>query len=67
MKENITPLSFIGIDSIPEARFRMMLPEPTHEEMAGAMYYEETIVWPPKDPKDVDAGGAILKRRVWVS
>ena len=67
MKENITPLSFLRVDSIPEARFRMMLPEPTHEETLGAMYYEETIVWPPKDPKDVDAGGENLKRRVWVS
>ena len=64
MSKIITPLSFLKVDGKLEAAFPMLLTAPTHEEMFGAACYEEVVVWPREDSKDVDSERSNLKERI---
>jgi len=64
MNKITTPLSFLKIDDKVEAKFPMLLNQPTPTEMFGAMCYEEIVVWPAEDSKDVVAERTNLKTRV---
>jgi hypothetical protein len=64
MNKIVTPLSFLNVDGKVEATFPMLWSDPTHEEIFGPACYEEIVVWPSENSKDVVAGKTGLKTRI---